>query len=136
MRPNDDRNRIEKIQDQLEEAPKAARNSVKQMFDGVEGFRLPADAGPGAPDEMDYDEWERYAIDAHEWAVEEFQRRHAAALEALEEIPADEHPPLGRDRPDDRELRDEMDEQIFEAAQRLQDLAEAREWLGSFEEDY
>lgn len=134
-RPNDDRSKLERFQDELEALDLGKRFSegFKEPFDAIYGYTI---LHEDAPKEEHYEEWEEYALVAHEWAIEELQDRHQAAIDALEAIPVDEHPRLGHDHPDDRELRDDIDDAIFEAHKRLAEVVEAREWLGSLEESY
>jgi hypothetical protein len=125
--------KIEEVKQRLEDNKGEAAKSANAVFDNVFGFEIRHE---DAPDPESYDDWDRYAMAAHDWALEELEQRRRELVEMASDLDIENYPPLGHDRPDDREQRDELDEEIAEIADALEDVHEVRGWLAEFEEQY
>lgn len=128
--------RLDQAMDDLADIPREARKGARRVSNAMEGFRIDTKYNPDAPERNDYESYAEYAIDAHDWAREQLAERQARLADVASGIDESEYPPLGHDRPDDRETREQLDDDVVAVAEVLGEVQEAREWLDRLEEDY
>ena len=131
---SDKRGKLEKAMDEL---ANVGEKTGRDVQDRLNESYLVEFRESDAPDLKDYpeDEIDQYLIDLHEWALERYAERVAELKEATD-IDIDAYPPLGHDRPSDREERETQHEQIVDAAEVLARVDVARDRLEQIEDEW
>ncbi|WP_256403488.1 hypothetical protein [Halorubrum salinum] len=132
---SDDRSRLDRVLDGLEEAAEKARKDTQKRLN--DRYLVEYRDEPGAPNLKDYseDEIDEYLFDLHEWAREQYAERVDELREAAD-IDASEYPELGGDRRADRNKRADQSKEIVGVGKKLARVDEARGWLDQIEDEW